>query len=143
MVPFPQGFEIPKFDKYCGTRNPKDHIREFHVHYMEVAYDDSYLMWLFPQSLARPTMEWFSHLHLGIKKFQEIVDLIIQNYSFNTGMDVSLEELSALKQSLRGKHLRPSCNDGDPRPIGASGPCQKNSRFALSSPVSKEPFPSI
>lgn len=65
---------------------------------MEVTYDNTYLMWLFPRSLASHTMEWFSHLPPSIKKFQEIVDAFIKNYTFNISMDVSLEELSALKQ---------------------------------------------
>lgn len=29
MKLFPKGFEIPKFDKYQGTGNPEDHIKEF------------------------------------------------------------------------------------------------------------------
>lgn len=99
MAPFPKWFEIPKFDKYCGIGNPKNHIRKFQVHCMEVAYDDTYLMWLFPRSLDSLTMEWFSHLPPSIKNFQEIVDTFIKNYAFNIGMDVSLEELFALKQA--------------------------------------------
>ena len=98
MKPFPKGFEIPKFDKYHGMGNPEDHIREFQVHCMEVAYDDTYLMWLFPRSLAGQAMEGFFCLPPGIKKFQEIVDAFIKNYTFNIGMDVNLEELSTLKQ---------------------------------------------
>lgn len=98
MKPFPKGFEIRKFDKYRGTGNPKDHIREFWVHCMEFAYDDTYLMWLFPRSFSGHAMEWFSRLPIGIKTFQEIIDAFIKIYACNIAMDVSLEELSALKQ---------------------------------------------
>lgn len=97
MVPFPPRFEIPKFDYYKGKGNHEDHIREFHVHYMEVAYENSYLMWLFPRSLVGLTIEWFARLPPRIKKFQDIIDLFIENFSFNLDMDVNLEELFGLK----------------------------------------------
>ena len=97
MVSFSKGFEIPKFNKYRDMGNPEDHIREFQVHCMEVAHDETYLMRLFPRSLAGNAIDWFSRLS-GIKKFQEIVDAFIHNYSFNTPMEVSLQELSSLKQ---------------------------------------------
>ena len=98
MKPFPKGFEIPKFDKYRGMGNPEDHIKEFQVHCMEVAYDNTYLMWLFPRSLAGDAIEWFSRLPSGIRTFKEIRDAFIRNYACNITMDVSLKELYALKQ---------------------------------------------
>jgi hypothetical protein len=52
MVPFPIGFEIPKFDKYKGTRNIVDHIREFNVHYMDVDNNESHLVQIFPRNLV-------------------------------------------------------------------------------------------
>lgn len=45
---------------------------------MEVAYDDTYLMWLFPRSLVGHAMEWFSRLPIGIKTFHEIIDTFIK-----------------------------------------------------------------
>lgn len=99
MIPFPPGFEIPKFDKYRGRGSLVDHIKEFNVMCMEVAYNNSYLMCLFPQSLAGTTMDWFSHLPCGIKTFQEITEKFIDHFSFNLDMDVSLEELYTLKQN--------------------------------------------
>lgn len=57
MVLFSMGFEIPKFDKYRRIGNPKDYIREFQVHCIEIMYDDTYLMWLFPQILVGHSME--------------------------------------------------------------------------------------
>jgi len=43
-------------------------------------------------------MEWFSRLPTGIKTFKEIMEAFHKNYNFNMGTDVSLEELSTLKQ---------------------------------------------
>lgn len=33
LTPYPLGFEIPKFDKYKGKGDPRDHVREFNVAY--------------------------------------------------------------------------------------------------------------
>lgn len=52
MIPFPSNFEVPKFDKYQGKGDPRDHIREFSATCLEVAHNDSYLMQLFPRSLG-------------------------------------------------------------------------------------------
>lgn len=99
MVPFPPSFEIPKFDKYKGRRIPMDHVKEFNVMCMEVAYNGSYLMHLFLQSLIGPAMDLFSHFPPSIKKFQEINDKFIDHFSFNLDMNVNLEELYTLRQN--------------------------------------------
>lgn len=52
MRPFPQHFETPKFDKYRGKGDPLDHASEFHRTCIEVTYEDTYLMHLFPKSLG-------------------------------------------------------------------------------------------
>ena len=39
MPPFPKGLEIPKYDKYLGTSNPHDHLREFGALSMEFMHD--------------------------------------------------------------------------------------------------------
>lgn len=66
---------------------------------MEVTYNESYLMHLFPQSLVGSTMDCFSQLPPSIKTFQEIIDKFIDHFSFNFDMDVTLEELYTLKQN--------------------------------------------
>jgi len=57
---------------------------------MEVAYNDSYLMCLFPQSLIGTAIDWFSHLFPSIKKFQEMTHKFIDHFSFKFDMDVIL-----------------------------------------------------
>ena len=47
MVPFPPGFEIPKFDNYMGEIDPITHLKEFSILCQEVAYSDDYLKRLF------------------------------------------------------------------------------------------------
>lgn len=44
MMPFPKHFEIPKFEKFRGKGDPVTHVKEFYMHYQEVAYNDIFLM---------------------------------------------------------------------------------------------------
>ena len=60
MPRFPKGVELPKYDKYLGTANPQDHLRDFDALSMEFIHDQTYLMHLFLRSLGGSTMEWFS-----------------------------------------------------------------------------------
>ena len=48
MAPFPKGVELPKYEKYLGTSDPQDHLREFGALSMEFIHDQTYLMCLFP-----------------------------------------------------------------------------------------------
>jgi hypothetical protein len=61
MPPFPPGYVSPNFTKYQGKTNPIEHIREFSTNYIDIAYEPTYLMRLFPKSLAGPALEWFSN----------------------------------------------------------------------------------
>ena len=78
MPPFPQGVALPKYDKYVGTTDPQDHLREFGALSMEFMHNTTYLMRLFPRSLGGQALEWFSHLPQGLKTFDEITNLFIQ-----------------------------------------------------------------
>ena len=78
MPPFPRGVDIPKYDIYFGNTDPQDHLWELGALSMEFMHDPTYLMCLFPRSLGGQAMEWFSHLPQGLKAFDEIADLFVQ-----------------------------------------------------------------
>ena len=44
FMPFPQNVQIPKYDKYFGTSDLQDHIRQFYTLSMEFVHDTTYLM---------------------------------------------------------------------------------------------------
>lgn len=71
MPPFPRNFEAPKFDKYKGKGDPRDHVQEFYMVFLEVSQDEINLMCLFLQSLGGSAMQWFSRLLGGIKTFDD------------------------------------------------------------------------
>lgn len=78
MPLFPSRIEIPKFDIYDGNSDPQDHVQELCALCMEFMHKQTYLMCLFPRSLGRQDMEWFSSLLVGIKYFEELVELFLQ-----------------------------------------------------------------
>ena len=73
MTLFPKHFEIPKFEKFRGKSDPVTHVKEFYMHFQEVAYNDVFLMRLFPKNLGGPALEWFCHISTGtIKTFVDL-----------------------------------------------------------------------
>lgn len=78
MIPFPKHFEIRKVDKFRGKGDPVTHIKEFYMHCQDVAYTDTFLLHLFPKSLARPALEWFYRISFGtIKNFAELSEAFV------------------------------------------------------------------
>lgn len=99
-IPFPKNFEIPKFDnKYKARGSLIEHIHNFSISCMEVQHNDSYLMRLFPRSPIGHAMEWFTHLTLAIKTFDELSNKFISHFSFNIEQDFTITNLSTIKQN--------------------------------------------
>lgn len=100
MPLFPSRTKIPKSDKYDGNSDPQDHVQEFCSLCMEFMHKKTYLMCLFPRSLGGQAMEWFSSLPVGIKSFEELVELFLQQYSYNIHLPVTMIELCNTKQKI-------------------------------------------
>lgn len=98
MPPFPPHFETPRFNKYRGKGDPRDHVRELFTACIKVAHEDTYLMRLLPKSLEGTTLEWFSHLPPKIDSWGELAKLFITNFSFNIDNLVTLMDLCATRQ---------------------------------------------
>lgn len=98
MPPFPQHFNIPNFKKYKGKGDPVEHVREFHTACMDFAFDHTYLMILFPHRLLGKALEWFTHLTLGIRTWNELADKFVIHFSYNIKSDMTLAKFSTTKQ---------------------------------------------
>ena len=73
MMPFPKHFEIPKFEKFRGKIDLVTHVKEFYMHFQEVAYNDVFLLWLFPKSLGGLALEWLCCIpQVTIKTFADL-----------------------------------------------------------------------
>ena len=99
MVPFPPGFEIPKFDKYTRETCPITHLKEFSILCHEVAYSDDYLKRLFAWSLGGPTLEWLMNLSKdSYTTFDDLIEKFVAQYSYNIEHHASLSDLCNTKQ---------------------------------------------
>ena len=99
MTPFPKHFEIPKFDKFRGKGDSVTHIKEFYMHCQDVAYSDTFLLRLFPKSLARPALEWFYRIPYGtIKNFAELSEAFVAQYAHLVETELSVVDLVHTKQ---------------------------------------------
>lgn len=67
---------------------------------MEFMHDQTYLMRLFPRSLGGQTMEWFASLPKGIKMFEELIQLFLQQYSYKIHHLVTMIELYNTRQKI-------------------------------------------
>jgi len=98
MPPFPQNYNVPNFNKYKGKGSPIEHVQEFHTACLELAFDQTYLMRLFPQSLVGQALKWFTHLPPGIRTWTELVDKFIAYFSYNIETDMNVATLCHTKQ---------------------------------------------
>ena len=101
FMPFPQNVQIPKYDKYFGTSDPQDHLKQFYPLSMELFHDTTYLMCLFPRSLRGKAMERFSKIPSNIKTFDQLVSMFIIQYSYDIKREVTMIDFCNTKQLPR------------------------------------------
>ena len=105
MIPFPKHFEIPQFDKFRGKGDLVTHVKEFYMHWKEVAYNDVFIMCLFPKSLAGPTLKWFYQVpYSTINTFAKLLETFVAQYAHLVETKFSMVDLFHTKQK-RGERL--------------------------------------
>lgn len=106
MTPFLKHFEIPKFDKFRGKGNLVTHVKYFYMPFQEVAYNDIFLMHIFPKSLGGPALEWFYCIPQGIvNTFVDLSEAFMAQYAHLVKMELSVVDLVNTKKR-RGKPRR-------------------------------------
>ncbi|XP_059070447.1 uncharacterized protein LOC131860098 [Cryptomeria japonica] len=98
MPPFPKRYKAPNFEKYKGNGNPKDHVQAFYTACIEVTYDETYLMRLFPCSLTGQAMDWYAHLPGNIKSWNELAEKFICHFAFNIGNEITMLDFCNTKK---------------------------------------------
>ena len=99
LQPFPNKFDMPKFEKYKGKGDPRDHVKYFYMACQEVSYSDNYLIRLFPKSLGGQALEWFTRLPRGsIFTWLELIERFVRHLSYNIESDITMAELCGTKQ---------------------------------------------
>jgi thiamine transporter ThiT len=76
--------------KYKERVNLIQHVREFQMTLIDLAYEHTYLMILFIRSLIGQALEWFAHLHSGITTWEELANKFITKFCYNIKNDITI-----------------------------------------------------
>ncbi|XP_027156545.1 uncharacterized protein LOC113757465 [Coffea eugenioides] len=96
------GIQTPKFSKYDGTENPKTHLKILTNKLGKPVDDENLPMRLFPESLERDALDWYSNLKSGeVKTWLDLSTAFVKQYEFNY-------ELAPTRTTLEGTKRKPS-----------------------------------
>ena len=100
-IALPPKFKIFDVEKFNGTRDPKQHIRR----YLSIAemkgLDEKQTLHAFPFSLTGSASRWYYSLDPSkTKVWNELVELFVDQFIFNTMIDVTLRDLETTKQGV-------------------------------------------
>ena len=101
-IALPPKFKISDVKKFDGTRDRKQHVRR----YLSIAemkgLDEKQTLHAFPLSLMGGTSRWYYSLDPNkTKVWNELVELFVDQFIFNTMIDVTLKDLQTIKQGVR------------------------------------------
>ena len=100
-IAFPPKFKIYDAEKFDGTRGPKQHVRR----YLSIAemkgLEEKQTLHAFPLSLTRGASRWYYSLDPSkTKVWNELVELFVDQFIFNTMIDVTLRDMETTKQGV-------------------------------------------
>ena len=98
-IALPPKFKISDVEKFDGTVDSKQHVRR----YLSIAemkgLDEKQTLHAFPLPLTRGASRWYySHDPRKTKVWNELVELFVDQFIFNTMIDVTLRHLQTTKQ---------------------------------------------
>ena len=93
------------------------------MHCQEVVYNDTFLLHVFPKSLARPALEWFYRIPYGtIHSFAKLSEAFVAQYAHLVETELSVVDLVHTKQK-GGESLPNTYKDGKPLLPAYPAPC--------------------
>ena len=101
LIALPPKFKIFYAENFNGTGDSKQHVRR----YLSIAkmkeLDEKQTLHTFPPSLTRDASRWYYSLDPSkTKVLNELVELLVDQFIFNTMIDVTLRDLETIKQGL-------------------------------------------
>ena len=100
-IALPSKFKIFDVEKFDGTRDPKQHVRRYLSIVEMKGLDEKQALQPFPLSLTRGVLWWYYSLDpTKTKVWNELVDLFVDQFIFNTMIDVTLRDLETTKQGI-------------------------------------------
>ena len=101
-IALPPKFKISDTKKFDGTGDSKQHVRR----YLSIAemkgLDEKQTLHAFPLLLTGGASRWYYSLDLSkTKVWNELVELFVDQFIFNTMIDVTLRDFETTKQGVR------------------------------------------
>jgi hypothetical protein len=95
----PPKFSIPKADTFVGVGDPKQHLRQY-LNFVKIKeLNEQQVLQAFPLSLAGSASNWYYTLNVGqTKNWGELVELFMDQFSYNTMIDIILRDLETTCQ---------------------------------------------
>uniref|UniRef100_A0A2N9HL80 Retrotransposon gag domain-containing protein n=1 Tax=Fagus sylvatica TaxID=28930 RepID=A0A2N9HL80_FAGSY len=98
----PPKVSIPEADKYNGSGDPKQHLRQYLSFVKMKGLNEIQVLNAFPFSLTGSASKWYYTLDMGkVKGWTELVNAFLTQFSFNTMIDIMLRDLDTTKQKER------------------------------------------
>ena len=97
----PPKFKIFYAEKFNGTGDPKQHVRRYLSIVEMKGLDEKQTLHAFPLSLIGDASRWYYSLDLTkTKVWNKLVELFVDQFIFNTMIDVTLKDLETTKQGV-------------------------------------------
>ena len=101
-IDLPPKFKISDVEKFDGIGDPKQHVRRFISIAEMKGLDEKQTLHAFPLSLTGGASRWYYSLDPSkTKVWNELVELFVDQFIFNTMIDVTLRDLETTKQGVR------------------------------------------
>ena len=98
-VQLPPKFKMPKMDFFDGTRNPKNHLKQYVLSMKPLGLTKEKIILCFPQTLSGVAVQWYLSLeNAKMNDWNKMTKAFVQQYSYNVQLDVSLRDLETTKQ---------------------------------------------
>ena len=100
-IALPPKFKIFEAEKFDGTGDRKQHIRRYLSIVEMKGLDERQTLHAFPLLLMRGALRWYYSLNPSKPKvWNELVELFVDQFIFNTMIDVTLRDLEITKQGI-------------------------------------------
>ena len=85
-------------ERYSGVGCPRIHLKVYSTLMRAHGLDESQVIMLFPMSLSGIAQKWYVSLDISRRRtWDDLTQEFLQQFSFNTVIDVSQRELEALR----------------------------------------------
>jgi len=100
-IALPPKFKISDVEKFDGIGDPKQHLKRYLSIVEMKGLDEKQTLHAFPLSLMGGASRWYYSLDPSkTKVWNELVELFIDQFIFNTMIDVTLRDLETTKQGV-------------------------------------------